>query len=164
MWLLSTQFLRSEGSIRQPEQLYVEDETVSLENKRCSKTKLSTSTHPLLVRWSWTGPYSASNLREPFSPEVLVRRIQKLLAEEPMSRWARARRSPPPPSLARPSAKNLYNWAEEHLLRGASHWYRTTFSDEKRFSLDGPGGLASYWRDTSVGKIWSPSRQNVGVG
>lgn len=46
----------------------------------------------------------------------------------------------------------------------AMKWRRTVFSDEKRFSLDGPDGAAYYWADNRVEKRFFSKRQQGGGG
>ena len=55
------------------------------------------------------------------------------------------------------------SWAKDHLVRGASFWKRIIFSDEKRWTLDGPDGLACYWKAADRSPRWFAQRK-LGVG
>lgn len=127
--------------------------------RRGGPRKISRLLHRLLIRHGRTGRHTARTLRDSYAPAVSVRRVQQILSAAPDLRWARMERAPallPRHKLAR------HNWARKHLSRGASFWKRTIFSDEKRWSLDGPDGLGYYWKDNTRGGRWLPQRQRGG--
>lgn len=69
--------------------------------------------------------------------------------------------------LSRPQLKAVdkvarLQWARNHM-QWSTEWYRTIFSDEKKFNLDGPDGFSYYWHDLRKAKrIFS--KRNYGGG
>ena len=55
-------------------------------------------------------------------------------------------------------------WAKNQLRLDPRLWGRTIFSDEKRFSLDGPDGEAYYWADKRIEDKTFSKRQQGGGG
>lgn len=53
-----------------------------------------------------------------------------------------------------------FDWARKQLERGAAVSRKTVFSENKRFSSDGPDGLNSYWHDLRGERRWQKKRQN----
>ncbi len=84
-----------------------------------------------------------------------------IIAGRPVTEWVRKRRAP---NLKPRHIHARFAWAGSQLERGASVWRRTVYSHEKRFSLDGPDGLASYWHDVNRQRLWQCRRQQGGVG
>ena len=50
------------------------------------------------------------------------------------------------------------------MKKGSSFWRSITLSDEKRWTLDGPDGLRSYWHDKRAAKRRHSTRQASGGG
>lgn len=129
--------------------------------RRGPKPKLSDSDQRLLLRKARTGNYSCRQLRDQFAPSLSVRRVQQMLSADPILHYVRMRKAP---NLTPRHIANRFKWARLQLDRGAAVWRKTVFSDEKRFSLDGPDGLKSYWHDLRTERRWQRKRQNGGGG
>ncbi|GBN65677.1 Transposable element Tc3 transposase, partial [Araneus ventricosus] len=52
-------------------------------------------------------------------------------------------------------------WARNHMSYG-DKWMATLFSDERKWNLDGPGGIIKYWHDLRKQPGSFFSRQNCG--
>ena len=113
----------------------------------------------LFVRHARIGKYTAQELRNLYAPNVTVRRVQQILAAMPDLRWARLPRAP---TLSEKHKDARLLWARKPFAVSASFWRRTVFSDEKRKTLDGPDGLAFYWKDSRRPARWFSQRQRDG--
>ena len=58
--------------------------------------------------------------------------------------------------------KKRLTFAREHLEWGAVNWGKVIFTDEKKFNVDGPDGLASYWHDLRLTPEYFSKRQQGG--
>jgi hypothetical protein len=66
------------------------------------------------------------------------------------------------PKLTDRHRKARVEWAENHHDWGEANWRSTVFSDVKKWNLNGPDGLKSYWRCLEDGPKVRFSRQNGG--
>uniref|UniRef100_H3H4F5 Tc1-like transposase DDE domain-containing protein n=1 Tax=Phytophthora ramorum TaxID=164328 RepID=H3H4F5_PHYRM len=53
-------------------------------------------------------------------------------------------------------------WAKHMVVTSKKDWQRITFSDGKKFNLDGPNGLQRYWYDVRRPPRTTVRRQNGG--
>ncbi len=53
----------------------------------------------------------------------------------------------PPPHLTLSHREKRLAWAREIVVKDMSYWRKVTFTDEKRWCLDGPDGYSHYWAD-----------------
>ena len=128
-------------------------------SKPGSFRKISCATVRVMVRRARLGQFSARQLRDMYCPHVTVRRVQQIFTETPNLAYLRMQRAPPLSSIHR---QRRLDFAERHSRRGNAHWRRLVFIDEKRLSLDGPDGHASYWADLHVRRRWFSTHQNGG--
>lgn len=149
---------RSESSVRR---VIIRGRVREQPRNRGAKPKISNLLGRLIVRHARTGRYTARQLRDAYAPCITVRRVQQLLQNAPDMTWTRAVTAPP---LTPSHRRRRLEWARQHVSKGEGFWRRVIFSDEKRFTLDGPDGLRSYWHDKRRAKRWHSTRQNGGGG
>jgi len=133
----------------------------SRSKRRGPHPKISSAAKRMILRRARTGLYLARDLRDAYCKHGTVRRVQQILSNNPPLQWTRIRKAP---ALTREHKDARLAWSRAHVHRGPSGWKNTIFSDEKRWSLDGPDGLGSYWRDMRSGdeKRWVGKRQQGG--
>lgn len=125
------------------------DRVVAVRGRRGARPKVSETTVGLMIRKACTGRYTSRDLRNIHARNVRVRRIQQLLSASADMSWLTAIRVPPLTADHR----------NRRLKRGASHWKKVIWSDEKRFSLDGLDGLRSCWASKRRAWHWHSQRQ-----
>lgn len=131
------------------------------QRKRGVECKLPMGSVRLLVRAARTGRYTAFELQQKYAPMVTMRQVLQTLAEEPNLSWEK--KSKAPASYSVPRAARL-NWARSYLPKGDRFWRSVVFSDENRFTLDGPDGYSAHWKDSSKGGEWRIYCRNSGGG
>lgn len=133
------------------------------QRKRGATPKLSAQTRRIIIRKARTGLFSARQLRDNHAPFLSIRRVQQILAATPDLRYVNVEKAP---RLRKSHRLARVRWAKEHLNRGLTHWRKTVFSDESRYTLDGPDGPQGYWSDKRSGapRRWKSTRQAGGGG
>lgn len=121
----------------------------------------SNQQHRALLRKAREGHSSASQLRTSMNLNIGTSRIRQLLrsdhylAYRSMTRVLRM--------TASHKAKRVI-FAKQHLQWGRDMWEKVIWSDEKRFTLDGPDGWVRYWHDRGRPRRQFQRRQQGGGG
>ena len=110
----------------------------------------------LMIRAAHSGSYTAQDLQQRYAPMISVRRVQQLLAAEPTLKWEKM---PSAPGLTRAHKQTRLCWARSMVRKGDALWRKVVFSDESRFTLDGPDGYSAHWQDTRKCGRWRSSRR-----
>lgn len=90
---------------------------------------------------------------------ISKRRVQQILSNDPNLDF---RKMTVEPNITPKHAKNRLSFALSHVSRGPEFWSKVAFSDEKKFTLDGPVGCPTYWRDKRKQNRTKPRRQMGG--
>ncbi len=124
--------------------------------KRGIRRKLPMRVVRLILRRAKTGLYTSRELRDAFAPMVTVRRVQQLLAADPDLCW---QQMPASPALTADHRRARLQWARQKAVIGGRWWRRVVFSDESRFSLDGPDRLSAHWHNARRLRRWQRARR-----
>lgn len=106
--------------------------------------KLSNRNKRRILREAARTKKSAREIKESLGVNVTVRRVQQILSSSPYLEYKKA--NVVPYMMSRHKEARL-SWSKEKLNWGAVNWRKIIFTDEKKFNLDGPDGLACYWHD-----------------
>lgn len=129
--------------------------------RRGAPLKISEHAKRIIIRKGRTGMYFARELRDTYMPNVTVRRVQQILHAAPQLDFIRMKTAP---KLTSEHKSRRLEWVRAQLAQSSSRWRKTVFSDEKRFCLDGPDGMAYYWADRRLDPRYFSRRQNGGGG
>ncbi|VDN33846.1 unnamed protein product [Cylicostephanus goldi] len=112
-----------------------------------------------IIRAASNSTISSKRIQKDLSLMCTPRTVRRVL--ERSDNIVRAKMSPCP-KLTDLHKKQRLAFAEEKLTQQID-WTRIVWSDEKKFNLDGPDGLASYWHDLRKEPLHF-SRRNFGGG
>lgn len=129
--------------------------------RRGAKRKLLKRAVNLLLRAARTGAFTASELQRRYAPNVTVRRVLQILSADPNLNWEKTQSAP---ALYKQHREKRLAWSREFVSKGDRFWRTVVFSDERRFTLDGPDGLSAHWQDTRRPGAWRVNRRNNGGG
>lgn len=111
-------------------------------------------------RMAKTGQKSASDIKADTGVQIGVRQVQKIIKQCPDLVYAKRKKAP---RLTAKHMKHRYDWAYKHIQQ-STNWTKIIFSDEKRFSLDGPDQWSYYWHDLRKEPELFQTRQSGGGG
>lgn len=107
-------------------------------------SKLSPITKRHLLREAKKQEMNARELRAFVDTPLGLSSIRRWLHNDPRLAWSRMQRHV---QMGPHHEQARLQWANEHVHWSTEQWNKIIFTDEKRFSLDGPDGNARYWRD-----------------
>ena len=113
----------------------------------------------LLIRKASKTGETAAVLKDRLGLLISVGRIQEILQETSFLQFNKMQRAP---LLTKEHPAARMDFARKQLAWNATKWRRDIFSDEKKFNLDGPDGLACYWHDIRKETKYFNTRQQGG--
>ena len=141
---------------------YIKSSSNATSRKRPGKGKiLSIRSRRAVVRIAGRGNMTARNVLAETKAPVSLRTMQRILQQESHLVFG--------PLLSRPKLTAVHirtrlRWARAYHFKTPEFWRKTVWTDEKRFSLDGPDGHACYWADKRLPRGIFATRQKGGGG
>ena len=123
-----------------------------------AKPKITKTQNRAIVKAASKGIRAAREIRDTYSCDVTVRRVQQLLRNAPHLKHKKMLTGP---SLIVKHKEERLKWAKDYS-HWRTRWRRIVFSDEKKFNLDGPDGFAHYWHDLRKKPQYFSKRQQGG--
>lgn len=96
-----------------------------------------------IIREASSNKLSASEIRRKLELNVSTRRVRQILHESDNFIWKKSKGKP---ALKQRHKNARLEFALSHLS-WTDQWRKVIFSDEKKFTLDGPDGYQRYWHD-----------------
>lgn len=123
------------------------------------KTKLTNRDRRRIIQSAEHGDQSSSQIVKSMALPVTSRRVRQLLKDNPHLQW-RKRQSTP--NLKNHHKKARLEFAKKYMTWN-EQWKNVIFTDEKKWTLDGPDGWNYCWQDNRKEKKKS-MRRNFGGG
>lgn len=100
-----------------------------------------------IVRAVSIGNESAAQAQASVNAPVSVRTVQRTLQEHPDMKWKKMKHGT---MMNAAHMKKRLAWTTEKAAWGIEEWSKVVFSDEKKWNLDGPDGMKSYWHNSKL--------------
>jgi len=112
-----------------------------------------------VVREAVASKKGSASIVKALQLNVKARRVRQVLHEAVHLRYKRVKTTP---AMKLHHQKKREEWALEKVTWTQQKWDTVVWSDEKKFNLDGPDGLAYYWHDLRREPEMFSKRQNGG--
>ena len=122
-------------------------------------SKLSEADKRRINREASKGILSSTGIVKALQLTVKPRRIRQLLQDNVHLSYKRVTRTP---AMRERHEKCRVSWAMERMSWSHQKWSSVVWSDENKFNLDGPDGLAYKWHDLRKEKQWFSKRHSGG--
>lgn len=133
------------------------DEPVN--ENRGRKRKLSERNERHIISLALNKTVSSSEILKDIGLTVHSRTVRRVLERCPHLKYRRKRRVQ---AMTVAHRQARFDWSVHHLA-WTEEWKRVIFSDEKKWNLEGPDGLAYYWHDTRQEEL-TFSKSQMGGG
>jgi len=112
-----------------------------------------------IIREASNGELGAAGIVKALQLTVTPRRVRQVLQSAAFLRYKRISRTP---AMKARHEKERVGWATERMVWSKEKWRTIVWSDEKKFNLDGPDGLAYKWHDLRKEQQWFSKRHSGG--
>jgi len=133
-------------------------EAYGVNNKHGRKRSTSPLTDRRISRLVSNKVVSCSQIKSEMNLTIHPRTVLNIIHRFPHLHYMKMKKKPP---LKCKHIEARLNWAHEVIAKRVD-WNMVTFSDEKKFNLDGPDGNAYYWHDIRKEKRLFSKRHSGG--
>jgi len=127
-------------------------------NNHGRKRATSPRTDRRIIRKVSNNMVSCSEIHDQMNLKVTPRTVLNIIHRSPEIKFRKCMRKPP---LKQQHIKARLEWAMQ-AIENRVDWNVITFSDEKKFNLDGPDGFGYYWHDLRKESILFSKRHTGG--
>lgn len=117
---------------------------LQLSRKRGATKKINTRGRRQILRSLFAQHSSAPEVHRSLALDCSVRTVQRAIREVD---WTAYKKTKAKPALTARHKQARVNWANHMMLQNDQWWRCVVFSDEKKWSMDGPNGMRFQWVD-----------------